>query len=151
MPSLISEESKLDLIPGRKKCSCSTIEAVVKRILSRECNGNRNCRVWKETAAMALFRGWLKRGPLRGPLRATSSAGSHANRLTTHVRICPGFQLRRCSQRGLALGRGSLRIDGLGRPYPKRSATDPVNEQQADPHEQQDGSAQTKSTDSIII
>jgi hypothetical protein len=38
----------------------------------------------------------------------------------------------------------------MGRPNPKRSATDQVNEQQVDPLGQHYGSAQTVSMDSII-
>jgi hypothetical protein len=51
---------------------------------------------------------WLARGSLRVPLHATSSAGSHANRLTTRPSEMGRFpaQHRNCSQKGLALGRG---------------------------------------------
>jgi hypothetical protein len=95
---------------------------------------------------------WLARRSLRVPLHATSSAGSHANRLTTRPSEMGRFpaQHRNCSQKGLALGRGPLSIGRLGRPNPKRSATDQVTEQHVDPLGQHHGSAQTGSMDSII-
>ena len=94
--------------------------------------------------------GWSKRGPLRGPPHATSSA--HLMRIDSPLVLgyVPVSSTEKYSQNGLTIVRGSVKIDGLGRPNPKRSAADPVREQQVDPHEQQDGSAQTKSTDSVI-